>query len=53
MTPILQIVTSRFRQAHADLFIGEALETGAALGLSTVAQSTADAAGRCRSCPAS
>ncbi len=47
MTPILQFGTSRFLQAHADLFIGEALETGTALGRITVVQSTADA-GRAR-----
>src|SRR4051812_9080564 len=47
-TPILQFGTSRFLQAHADLFIGEALEQeqeqergqGQALGRITVVQST-------------
>jgi tagaturonate reductase len=41
MYPILQFGTSRFLQAHADLFIGEALAAGAALGPVTVVQSTA------------
>lgn len=41
MNPILQFGTSRFLQAHADLFIGEALADGAALGPVTVVQSTA------------
>lgn len=39
-TPILQFGTSRFLQAHADLFIGEALERGEALGHVAVVQST-------------
>ncbi|WP_432346079.1 mannitol dehydrogenase family protein [Shinella yambaruensis] len=39
-TPILQFGTSRFLQAHADLFIGEALERGEALGRITVVQTT-------------
>lgn len=39
-TPILQFGTSRFLQAHADLFIGEALEHGEALGRITVVQTT-------------
>ncbi len=39
-TPILQFGTSRFLQAHADLFISEAMETGAALGPVTVVQTT-------------
>jgi tagaturonate reductase len=38
--PILQFGTSRFLQAHADLFISEALAAGAALGPVTVVQST-------------
>ncbi|WP_140848726.1 mannitol dehydrogenase family protein [Paracoccus sp. FO-3] len=43
-TPILQFGTSRFLQAHADLFISEALELGEALGPVTVVQSSGDAA---------
>jgi tagaturonate reductase len=39
-TPILQFGTSRFLQAHADLFVGEALERGEALGRITVVQTT-------------
>ena len=39
-TPILQFGTSRFLQAHADLFVGEALEEGEALGRITVVQTT-------------
>lgn len=46
-TPILQFGTSRFLQAHADLFISEALERGEALGAITVVQSSGDA-GRAR-----
>ena len=42
-TPILQFGTSRFLQAHADLFISEALAQGHALGPVTVVQSTGDA----------
>lgn len=42
-TPILQFGTSRFLQAHADLFISEALRTGQALGRITVVQSSGDA----------
>lgn len=38
--PILQFGTSRFLQAHADLFIDEARQRGAALGTITVVQST-------------
>lgn len=44
ITPILQFGTSRFLQAHADLFISEAMERGEALGPVTVAQSSGDAA---------
>lgn len=40
MTPILQFGTSRFLQAHADLFVGEALQRGEALGHITVVQTT-------------
>jgi len=43
MQPILQFGTSRFLQAHVDLFIGEALESGNALGRVTVVQTTASA----------
>ncbi|WP_313523945.1 mannitol dehydrogenase family protein [Shinella sp.] len=39
-TPILQFGTSRFLQAHADLFVSEALERGAALGRIAVVQTT-------------
>lgn len=39
-TPILQFGTSRFLQAHADLFVSEALERGEALGRITVVQTT-------------
>ncbi len=43
MQPILQFGTSRFLQAHVDLFISEALERGAALGRVTVVQTTSSA----------
>ncbi|AOF91330.1 D-mannonate oxidoreductase [Sinorhizobium sp. RAC02] len=39
-TPIVQFGTSRFLQAHADLFVSEALEKGEALGPITVIQTT-------------
>ena len=39
-TPILQFGTSRFLQAHVDLFVDEALEQGQALGHITVVQTT-------------
>ena len=39
-TPIMQFGTSRFLQAHADLFISEAMEKGEALGPITVVQTT-------------
>jgi tagaturonate reductase len=39
-SPILQFGTSRFLQAHADLFISEALAQGQALGRVTVVQTT-------------
>lgn len=48
ITPILQFGTSRFLQAHADLFVSEALERGAALGSVTVVQSSGDPARRRR-----
>jgi len=40
MTPILQFGTSRFLQAHVDLFVSEALDGGAALGPITIVQTT-------------
>lgn len=43
-TPIVQFGTSRFLQAHADFFISEAMDTGAALGPVTVVQSSGDPA---------
>ncbi|MFT4148869.1 MAG: mannitol dehydrogenase family protein [Paracoccaceae bacterium] len=43
ITPILQFGTSRFLQAHADLFISEAMERGDALGPVAVVQSSGDA----------
>lgn len=42
-TPILQFGTSRFLQAHADLFIDEALAIGNAVGPITVVQSSGNA----------
>jgi tagaturonate reductase len=39
-TPILQFGTSRFLQAHADLFVSEAMKRGEALGPITVVQTT-------------
>lgn len=48
ITPIVQFGTSRFLQAHADLFVSEALEKGETLGKITVVQTTgsAERAGR-------
>ncbi|GLU31817.1 mannitol dehydrogenase family protein [Trinickia caryophylli] len=46
--PILQFGTSRFLQAHADLFIAEALEAGRALGQVTVVQTTSNPESRAR-----
>lgn len=43
ITPILQFGTSRFLQAHVDLFVSEAIERGQALGPITVVQSSGDA----------
>jgi len=40
IAPILQFGTSRFLQAHADLFISQALARGEALGQVTVVQTT-------------
>lgn len=48
ITPILQFGTSRFLQAHADLFLSEALAQGRALGPVTVVQSSGDAGRRGR-----
>jgi tagaturonate reductase len=47
--PILQFGTSRFLQAHVDLFVSEALAHGQALGGITVVQSTASATSAARS----
>jgi tagaturonate reductase len=41
--PILQFGTSRFLQAHVDLFVSQAMDRGAALGGITVVQTTASA----------
>lgn len=43
-TPILQFGTSRFLQAHADLFLSEAIEAGQNVGPITVVQSSGDPA---------
>jgi len=43
ITPILQFGTSRFLQAHADLFISEALDSNSAMGPITVVQSSGNA----------
>lgn len=43
-TPILQFGTSRFLQAHADLFVSEAMEAGKSLGPITVVQTSGDPA---------
>ncbi|AZV77053.1 mannitol dehydrogenase family protein [Parasedimentitalea marina] len=43
ITPIIQFGTSRFLQAHADLFISEALQCGEALGPICVVQSSGEA----------
>jgi tagaturonate reductase len=40
VNPILQFGTSRFLQAHVDLFVSEALAAGTALGPITVVQTT-------------
>src|SRR3712207_7641246 len=39
-TPIVQFGTSRFLQAHVDLFVSEALPRGEALGRIAVVQTT-------------
>jgi len=44
LNPILQFGTSRFLQAHVDLFVSEAMAGGAALGPITVVQTTTSAA---------
>lgn len=46
--PILQFGTSRFLQAHADLFISEALQAGRALGRVCVVQTTSNPDSRAR-----
>lgn len=46
--PILQFGTSRFLQAHVDLFVSEAAEAGQALGGITVVQSTGNPASSVR-----
>lgn len=46
--PILQFGTSRFLQAHADLFVSEALDAGRALGRITVVQTTSNPDSRAR-----
>ncbi|MEE2976257.1 MAG: mannitol dehydrogenase family protein [Pseudomonadota bacterium] len=46
--PILQFGTSRFLQAHVDLFVSEALDAGQALGGITVVQSTSNPASAAR-----
>lgn len=47
-TPVLQFGTSRFLQAHVDLFIHEAAEAGQAAGPVTVVASSGSARGRAR-----
>ena len=44
VTPILQFGTSRFLQAHADLFVSEAMARDEALGPITIVQSSGDVA---------
>lgn len=46
--PVLQFGTSRFLQAHADLFISEALDAGRALGHVSVVQTTSNPESRAR-----
>ncbi|MEE2945761.1 MAG: mannitol dehydrogenase family protein [Pseudomonadota bacterium] len=48
VTPILQFGTSRFLQAHADLFVSVARENGQQAGPITVVQSSGDPARRAR-----
>ena len=47
--PILQFGTSRFLQAHADLFVSEAAQAKQALGNITIVQTTNSAQGAARS----
>lgn len=47
-TPILQFGTSRFLQAHADLFISQARDAGQDVGPITVVQSSGDPARQAR-----
>lgn len=42
-TPIIQFGTSRFLQAHADLFVSQAMDEGQDVGPVTVVQSSGDA----------
>lgn len=48
LNPILQFGTSRFLQAHADLFVSEAAKSGQALGHVTIVQTTGSAQGAAR-----
>ena len=48
LNPILQFGTSRFLQAHADLFVSEAAQAGQALGNITIVQTTSSAQGAAR-----
>jgi tagaturonate reductase len=48
LNPILQFGTSRFLQAHADLFVSEAALVGQALGNITIVQTTNSAQGAAR-----
>ncbi|OEZ90047.1 altronate oxidoreductase [Janthinobacterium sp. HH107] len=48
LNPILQFGTSRFLQAHADLFVSEAASMGEALGQITIVQTTGSAQGAAR-----
>lgn len=43
-TPIIQFGTSRFLQAHADLFVSQAMDRGQNVGPITIVQSSGDAA---------
>ena len=48
LNPILQFGTSRFLQAHADLFVSEAAQANQALGNITIVQTTNSAQGAAR-----
>jgi len=48
LNPILQFGTSRFLQAHADLFVSEAASLGDALGQITIVQTTSSTQGAAR-----